>query len=183
MGCYACMIACKQENDLPSLKDAVPGTMGFSFIRVESTGPAGEYPDLSGFYYEPIPCMHCAEPPCIPACPTEAIYKRDSDGIVLIDEDACTGCEVCLAACPYGAIYMDAERDIARKCTFCVDLADQGKVPACVDACNGGAIFFGDIHDPASNIYQVLKKNKDHSYCLKQELQTKPSVHYLKIPN
>jgi tetrathionate reductase subunit B len=179
MGCDACIVACKQENDLPPKLDAIPGTTGFSFIRVETIGPEGEYPDLSSMSYRPITCMHCADPPCIPACPTEAIQKRDHDGIVLIDDKTCDGCESCIPECPYDVIQIDPENEIARKCTFCVDLIDQGRSPACVDACSGGAMFFGDINDPAGKISQIIQENKEHCYSLKPEMETGPSVTYL----
>ncbi len=81
-GCNACIVACKQENDLPPRWDATPGSLGYSFIRVDLIGPDGDYPNLSQ-YYLPSPCMHCARPPCVDSCPTDAIYRRQ-DGIVLI---------------------------------------------------------------------------------------------------
>lgn len=178
-GCNACIIACKQENDLPPRLDAVPGSTGFSYIRVEVVGPEGEYPDLSQ-YYLPVPCMHCANPACLEICPTEAIYKR-ADGLVLINESECTGCEECLTACPYDAISMDGERNVARKCTLCAHLIDQGDQPACVRACNAGAIIFGNLADMESEISRDIKEAGDRSYVLKPEMGTEPSVYYVKF--
>jgi Fe-S-cluster-containing dehydrogenase component len=176
-GCNACIIACKQENDLPPKLDAVPGSVGFSFIRVECIGPQGEYPELS-MYYRPIPCMHCTHPPCIEVCPTEAISKRD-DGIVLIDPDACTACEACLDECPYNVICMDSAQAVARKCTFCVDRIDRGQPPACVAACNAGAMMFGNLTDPNDDIARVINTGHDDCFILKPEMETRPAVYYL----
>lgn len=178
IGCDACIVACKQENDLPAKLDDIPGTIGFSYIRVETIGPEGEYPDLSAMSYRPIMCMHCNHPPCMPACPEEAIFKRN-DGIVLIEEQACTGCEACLEACPYDVVRMDHTRSIARKCTFCENLVDQGLDPACVSACNGGALFFGDVSDADSDISRIIQENQEHCLKLKPEGGTEPSNYYL----
>ena len=178
-GCNACVVACKQENDLPPGTDAKPGETGFSFINVECFGPEGVYPDLS-MYYQPTLCMHCAEPPCIDACPVEAIIKRD-DGIVLIDKEACTGCEACLEACPYDAVSMDDEQGIARKCTLCAPLIDESHDPACAAACNAGAIIFGDVGDGASEISRLIRESTDDVFVLKPEMKTGPSMRYLQF--
>ena len=98
IGCETCRIACKAENG----RDIGSG------IRVDTVGgahrdtPSGKYPNLS-MYYLPVPCMHCGKPSCLDACPSEAIYQRE-DGIVLVDEEKCNGCEACIDACPYGAL-------------------------------------------------------------------------------
>ena len=176
-GCNACIVACKQENDLPPGLDAPPGTEGIAFIRVETIGPQGEYPELS-MYFQPIPCMHCANPPCLEACPVEAISKQ-ADGLVLIDRDACTACEACVEACPYDAVCMDAEKETARKCDLCAHRIQQNQQPACVAACNAGAMIFGDMADPASNVSKLIKKHAGSCFVLKPELKTEPSILYL----
>ena len=177
-GCNACIITCKQEHDLPPKIDALPGSIGLSYIRVLTVGPEGEYPDLS-LYYHPMLCMHCANPPCIEACPTGAIYKRE-DGVVLIKEEECDGCEACLTACPYDALNMDGEQGIAKKCTFCAHLIDQGQQPACALACNAGAIIFGNLDDPDSELFQAIRAAGDDSFVIKPEAGTQPSIHYFK---
>jgi Fe-S-cluster-containing dehydrogenase component len=99
-GCQTCTVACKVEN----------GIEVGSGIRVETVGgahrdtPAGEYPRLI-MYFLAIACMHCAKPPCRDVCPTEAIDQR-ADGVVLIDEEKCNGCQECIAACPYGPVLL-----------------------------------------------------------------------------
>ena len=156
-GCNACIVACKQEFDLPPRMNALPGTKGFSFIRVECIGPEGEYPALS-MYYQPILCMHCANPPCLEACLPEAIYKQ-SDGLVLIDSENCTACEACLEACPYDAVCLDSEQGVARKCNLCLHRILGSQHPACAAACNAGAIDFGNVADPASEISKTHRES------------------------
>ena len=169
-GCRACTVACKVENNMDS------GTG----IRVETIGgakqdtPGGAYPDLN-MHFLPVACMHCDQPPCRDACPTEAILKRP-DGIVLIDEKRCNGCQECLPACPYQVVIYDPDRALARKCHLCFERIDQGFEPFCVLCCGYGAMFFGDLGDPNSHISHLLAQRT--SYVLKPELATEPAIHY-----
>jgi len=89
IGCYACVIACKQEHFLPP-------EVFWNRILV---GETGEYPMVTKQLY-PILCNHCKEASCVEVCPTGASTKRE-DGIVLIDDDRCVGCRYCVLACPY----------------------------------------------------------------------------------
>lgn len=139
IGCETCTIACKLENDL---------AVGENWIKVQKLGDPAErpdrqkYPDLK-MSFQPVTCMHCQNAPCIAACPDKAIARRD-DGIVLIDPARCTGCELCLPACPYTVIHFDKGRSLATKCNFCVHRVDQGEEPLCARECPVGAIHFGD---------------------------------------
>ena len=169
-GCQTCNVACKMEHNLDQL----------SGIRVETVGgphrdtPAGEYPNLS-MYYLPIPCMHCSDPPCLPSCPTEAIYQRQ-DGIVLIDDERCSGCQECLDACPYNVLVYDSEKGKVWKCTLCAHRVDQRLEPFCVLCCEMEAIFFGDITNPSTQISQLAEERE--AYALRPESGTKPAVRY-----
>jgi tetrathionate reductase subunit B len=175
-GCYCCQISCKDEhvgNDWSPIAKPQPDTGQFwmklnEYIR-------GTVPKVK-MHYIPVPCMHCDEAPCIPACPTEGvIYKRD-DGLVIIDPEKCTGCKACVDACPYGAIFFNESLNIAQKCTGCAHLLDGGewKVPRCADSCPTEAIKFGD----ESEFKDLIAKAE----VLKPESKTKPRVYYLNIP-
>ena len=89
IGCQACVVACKDWHDIP------PGPV--NWLRVTSN-EKGCYPVLSLSYIF-NPCFHCADPPCAESCPEDAIEKRADDGIVIVDQEACIGCKLCLELC------------------------------------------------------------------------------------
>jgi Fe-S-cluster-containing dehydrogenase component len=121
-GCRTCEVACKQEFNLEA---------GIRLIIVAEEGPAAHI-HPSEFIYRVNLCRHCDEPPCEAVCPEEAIEKRE-DGIVVLDEDICSGCGLCLDACPYDAIAFDDRVGQARKCNLCHQRVDNGLFPACAD--------------------------------------------------
>jgi Fe-S-cluster-containing dehydrogenase component len=116
-------------------------------------------------------------------CPTGASYKRELDGIVLVDYDKCIGCKYCSWACPYGAREIDENQKVMKKCTLCVDriydesLPESERKPACVLACPTSARLFGDVNDPDSNVSEQIRDNG--GYQLMPEWGTKPANHYL----
>ena len=137
VGCEACVVACKTENEIP---------LGEFRLRMRET-VVGTFPNLSGeFRLEQ--CFHCEDPPCVPVCPTGATYQTD-EGLVLIDPDKCTGCKACVTACPYEMRHI-TNGGWADKCTFCSHRLEVGEEPACVATCPAGARIFGDLDDPGS---------------------------------
>lgn len=114
----------------------------------------GRFPDARR-HFAVMRCNHCAEPPCVDICPTNAMHQRP-DGIVDIAQDLCIGCKACMQACPYDAVYMDPEEDTAAKCHFCAHRVDQGLLPACVVVCPTESLVFGDMDDPESRVSRVL---------------------------
>ncbi|MCX6013105.1 MAG: thiamine pyrophosphate-dependent enzyme [Chloroflexi bacterium] len=86
-------------------------------------------------------CLQCSDPECLKACPGDAISKSEKDGVVRIDKEQCTGCEACIEACPYGAMYFNEEKQLANKCDMC-----DGK-PACVSACPHGVLSLAQSKD------------------------------------
>ena len=138
IGCRACEIACKQENNIP---------VGIKWINVVKVGPimAGEKLRMD---FVPVRCRHCAKAPCIDACPEKAITRR-SDGIVLIDQELCIGCMSCAEGCPFGVIQLNPQTQTAEKCTLCARRVDSGLEPACVRACPSQCMYFGDINEIA----------------------------------
>ncbi|MCP4746976.1 MAG: 4Fe-4S dicluster domain-containing protein [Desulfobacteraceae bacterium] len=138
-------------------------------------------------------CNHCENPPCVRACPTKATFKRESDGIVLMDFHRCIGCRFCMAACPYGSRSFNFRdprpfieetnpkfptrmKGVVEKCNFCAERLAVGQKPACVEASNG-AIVFGDLKDPHSEVRELLREN--FTIRRKQNLGTEPSVYYI----
>ena len=138
-------------------------------------------------------CNHCENPPCVRACPTQATFKRERDGIVLMDFHRCIGCRFCMAACPFGARsfnfrdprpfieetnkeFPTRSKGVVEKCNFCAERLAVGKMPACVEASNG-AIAFGDLYDEHSEVRELLKEN--YTIRRKQTLGTEPSVYYI----
>jgi Fe-S-cluster-containing dehydrogenase component len=132
-GCKTCEVACKQEMKAP---------VGVKLIVVGEDGPK-IVDAVPAFTYRINICKHCDEPPCADDCPEEAITKR-SDGIVVMDYDLCTGCQLCIEACPYDAIDFDDEKGVAQKCNLCHHRVDRGLIPACADnVCLAHCIYFG----------------------------------------
>ena len=142
-GCYACEVACKQENGLP------PGP---KWISVKTVGPRKIDGKLV-MDFVPLTCMHCGKAPCIDACPEGAINKRD-DGIVLISPELCIGCLACLQVCPFSALQFNEERDLVEKCDLCVHRIEHDLKPACVQACPAGAIYFDDANEITEKLRQ-----------------------------
>ncbi len=184
IGCGVCVIACKQEHNLSPGVDDVPGTTGIAWNQVLSM-LEGTYPDLS-MYYLPVHCMHCENPPCVEACPVEGALLKRKDGIVIINREKCDGCKGkpegprCMPACPYGVIQFDAKKGVAEGCTLCAHRVDAGLEPACVRACLGGTLFFGDLNDPNSKASKALKEAGDRVFVLKPEKGTNPSLRYIR---
>jgi tetrathionate reductase subunit B len=121
-------------------------------------------------------CNHCENPLCVDSCPEDAIQKRD-DGIVILDQELCTGCQLCITACPYGIIVFEEEINLAGKCNFCAHRVDQGLEPFCVICCEGQALFFGDLDD-SNSIVSILTSEKN-VFQLKSEGKTNPKVYYI----
>jgi Fe-S-cluster-containing dehydrogenase component len=146
------------------------------------TYEVGCFPHTETIHF-PKSCLHCEDPPCVPVCPTGASYKREDNGIVLVDYDKCIGCKYCSWACPYGAREIDAQNKVMKKCTLCVDrvtdqsLPESERKPACVLACPTSARIFGDIHDPDSAASVAIREQG--GYQLQPEWGTQPANHYL----
>jgi Fe-S-cluster-containing dehydrogenase component/formate-dependent nitrite reductase membrane component NrfD len=144
IGCHACTTACKSENEVP---------VGVNRTWVKNV-ETGWYPNVTR-HFQVTRCNHCANPPCVRICPTEAMYQRD-DGIVEFDPEQCIGCKACLQACPYDAIYVDPESGTAAKCHYCAHRVEMDLEPACVVVCPEHAIIAGDMDDPDTEISQML---------------------------
>lgn len=147
IGCRACEIACKDKNNLQ------PGPR---FRRVQYV-EGGTYPEVYAYKVN-MSCNHCAEPACIPTCPSGALFKRQKDGIVDIDSTICIGCRRCEAACPYGAPQFDPIDNVVKKCNMCVDEIDAGRKPYCVAACMMRVLDVGPIDQLRAGTYETKAK-------------------------
>ncbi len=167
VGCAACVIACKTENDVAE---------GYTRDWVTTT-TTGTFPALA-MSIQSERCNHCEAAPCIAACPTGASYYGPG-GVVLVDQDKCTGCKACIAACPYGARFVDPASGSVDKCTLCVHrLTAAGPgTTACEEVCPTASIHTGDLDDPASTIAQLLA-SRTH-YTLLPDAGTRPKLFYL----
>jgi Fe-S-cluster-containing dehydrogenase component/formate-dependent nitrite reductase membrane component NrfD len=164
IGCHACTTACKSENEVP---------VGVTRTYVKSVD-VGIFPQARRAF-QVTRCNQCEDAPCVAACPTEAMYKRD-DGIVDFNKEICIGCKACIAACPYDAIFINPEDHSAEKCNMCAHRLDVGLEPACVTVCPVEAIVVGDLNDPTSKVSQVV--NREPVQVRRPEKETRPGVYY-----
>jgi phenylacetyl-CoA:acceptor oxidoreductase subunit 1 len=191
VACETCIEICRQYSKPP------PGpSWRKSIVHEMEDNPSEKQLFLT------MNCMHCENPPCLEVCPTCATYRR-SDGIVDIDINLCLGCGACVVACPYQARSIsksdiisneiDAKTKdrigICTKCNFCLQHIDAGlakglkpgidpeATPRCVRFCLAGALYFGDLEDPESEVSRLIQDNK--AVCMQEELGTNPSVYYI----
>ncbi|MCX8177991.1 MAG: 4Fe-4S dicluster domain-containing protein [Candidatus Bathyarchaeota archaeon] len=146
IGCYTCVVACKMEHNLPPYPSSPPNAepTGPQLIRVYRVGP--EIVDGRVHqYFVAVTCMHCSSPPCMSACPVNAISKHES-GIVAVDREKCIGCRFCLWACPYGAPQFNSEGKMML-CDLCLHRLLEGKKAACEAHCPAGCIYVGYPHE------------------------------------
>lgn len=182
-GCTSCVTACHEENGVTS--HGRPLTDAQWIRKVTLKDPStGHQQSL------PVMCQHCEHPPCVDVCPTGASFKR-ADGIVLVDKHICIGCRYCMMACPYKArsfIHEDLTdqkphaprgKGTVESCTLCVHRVDEGKLPACVEACakdGHNALLFGNLKDPESEIAKRLKAEGARQ--IRADLRLNTGVHY-----
>ncbi|ACD66788.1 MAG TPA: respiratory nitrate reductase subunit beta [Sulfurihydrogenibium sp.] len=137
----------------------------------------GEYPN-SYFFYIPRICNHCSNPGCLAACPREAIFKREQDGIVLVDLERCQGYRYCIAGCPYKKIYFNPKISKSEKCIFCFPRVEKGLPPACAHQCVGRIRFVGFLDDEEGQVYKLVHKYKV-ALPLRPDFGTQPNVYYV----
>jgi anaerobic dimethyl sulfoxide reductase subunit B (iron-sulfur subunit) len=142
-GCKTCVFACKDKNNLG---------LGTAYRKVYEYTGGETRKDQNGIcttscwsYYLSIPCNHCDAPACVKVCPTGAMHKDASTGLVTVDSQRCIGCGYCHMACPYNVPKVDREKGHSVKCDGCTDLVSGGEKPACVMACPARAIQFGTV--------------------------------------
>lgn len=163
IGCYTCVIACKDWNDTD-----------LDWRKVLSI-EKGKFPNPFVAYLS-ISCLHCEKPSCITACPVNAITKRREDGIVVVNQKECLGKNVCgipcKEACPYRIPEASEESNMKmQKCNFCLDRLTEGKQPICVAACLTKALDYGPIEDLKKK-YGQIQEAEGFTY----DKNVKPSI-------
>ncbi len=164
IGCHACTTACKSENDVP---------LGVTRTFVKYVD-VGVFPHVRRAF-QVTRCNQCEDAPCVAACPTAAMFRRD-DGIVDFDKTACIGCKACMAACPYDAIFINPDDHSAEKCNLCAHRLDIGLEPACAVVCPVEAILVGDLGDPASKVARLVQR--EPVAVRRPEKGTRPKLFY-----
>jgi len=165
IGCHACTVACKAENDVPL------GNFRTWVKYVEK----GTFPEVRR-HFTVLRCNHCDRAPCVTICPVNALNKRP-DAIVDLDRDLCIGCRACMQACPYDALYFNEDRGVAEKCHYCAHRTELGLEPACVVVCPVEAIVAGDVSNPESEIATLIREQPTSRRRL--EKGTQPRVWYV----
>lgn len=189
-GCGKCTTACQATHYLE------PEQTWLKVYQLRT--PAGTE------YFMPRLCMQCEDPPCVPVCPVFATFSTPG-GVVLVDQDQCIGCRLCMSACPYEARYFNwieptkrppltvvptpefpspQRKGTVGKCTFCVHKTAHGEVPSCVDGCPMEAIYIGDLDaDVATNGKDTVRLStflrENDAIRFKEELNTGPRVYYI----
>ena len=194
--CRDCIDSCHRIHNVPALgnpKEEVKWIWTAPYGKVFPEHEV-EFTD-ENYRGKPVPllCNHCDDPPCVKYCPTRATWKRE-DGIVMMDFHRCIGCRYCMAGCPYGSRsfnwrdprpfirkmnleFPTRTKGVVEKCNFCEERLQKGLPPVCVDACKEGALVFGDLMEPGSEIRRDLQNQT--VFQRQPELGTKPKVFYI----
>jgi Fe-S-cluster-containing dehydrogenase component len=191
IGCGRCVIACKNENNVPPepfyfrtwIEKYSLLVNGETTVDSPKGGSAGFGKNISEkeilrSFFVPKLCNHCKNPPCVQVCPVGATFAT-KEGVVLVDKDYCIGCRYCIQACPYGARFLNPFTKTADKCTFCYHRLVKNLLPACVEVCPTKARIFGDTVLRTSQLTQFFRFNEIQ--VLKPELNTDPQVFYARL--
>ena len=182
-GCDACVSACVEEHGLAG--NDRPESDAQWIRKVDLVGQQSGH-ELS----LPLMCQHCENPPCVDVCPTGASFRRE-DGIVLVDKHICIGCRYCMMACPFHArsfihedltgqkVHAPRGKGTVESCTLCVHRVDEGRTPACVEACSTAgheALVFGDLNDKGGRLAKTLAQKESDE--LRADLKLNTAVRY-----
>ena len=113
-------------------------------------------------FYLPRICEHCLNPSCVASCPSGAMYKREEDGIVLVDQDACRSWRMCVSGCPYKKVYFNWHTGKAEKCTLCYPRLESGQPTICSETCVGRIRYLGVVLYDAERVEEAASTPNEH---------------------
>ncbi len=163
IGCHACTVACKAENEVP---------LGVWRTHIRAY-EKGRYPHTRRFFFQWI-CNHCGNCATVSQGSGLGSFYRRDDGIVLFDYKKLQGktpaeikaeADLVISSCPVEAIYINPFTGFPEKCTFCIHRVEKGLVPACVQTCIPRARVFGDLSDPNSVVSRLVATNPMQKLC------------------
>jgi len=200
----SCIEACHRVHNVPDIENIQQELKWIWTVDHDGAFPEQGHEFIEEYLeHLPIPilCNHCSNPPCVRVCPTRSTWKRETDGVVMMDYHRCIGCRFCMAACPYGARsfnwrdprpfieeittdFPTRSKGVVEKCNFCAERLVKGLDPKCVETCqdqNSKALLFGDLNDTVSEAGKELRKLLASRYSIrrKTELGTEPNIYYL----
>lgn len=157
--CEECVMACAAEHQIDPqrvIKEKAVNKDGLSAYRLSNIAT------ISPGHFARKSCMHCLEPSCVSACLVGGITKSP-EGPVIYDPEKCIGCRYCMIACPFHIprYEWDKTTPLMVKCDMCFERIDQGKIPACVDACPNGALKFGERETLLKEAHSKIKDQPD----------------------
>lgn len=172
-GCRACMVACKNWNDLPAEFEEFQGSYQSHEKLTANTWNIltfDEHENSNGNFdwlFRHSSCFHCVEAACEKVCPEDAITHTEL-GTVVINADKCVGCGYCVNNCPFSVVQLATYKDDkgkeyrkAQKCTMCTDRLEEGLNPACATACHTGAIEYGSKEEIMAKAEKRLAQVKE----------------------
>jgi len=195
--CTKCIEACNSSHNVPVIPNPEHEIKWIWKEKVANVFEAQQIPYLETTLKERatiVLCNHCDNPPCVRVCPTGATWKREEDGIVMMDWHRCIGCRYCMAACPYGSrsfnwidprtelkvlnpAFPTRTKGVVEKCVFCYERLALGQGPACAEVCPAKALIFGDLNDPQSEVRKMLGSGL--TLRRRPSLGTGPNIYYI----
>ncbi|MCK5519736.1 MAG: hydrogenase 2 operon protein HybA [Candidatus Marinimicrobia bacterium] len=200
IGCKACEVACKNENNMPTEHDTpaeiAAGVSGIwdsggdlnaktlNKIKVYKNGSAlHKDQEIDGYSFIKRACMHCVDPACVSACPATALTKTEGNGIVKWNADACIGCRYCQIACPFNIpkFEWDDPTPAIVKCELCSHKTEKGGLPGCTEKCPTGASLFGKTKDLLKEAERrmSLKAGESYNYPVKSLYSNETQSHVI----
>ena len=152
------------EDDLAGVSETGPGDVNFNNLDFKIYL---QFKKVFMFYL-PRLCEHCLNPACVASCPSGALYKREEDGIVLVDQERCRGWRYCVSGCPYKKVYFNWETGRSEKCIFCYPRIEAGMTSLCSETCVGKIRYVGVILYDADQIAAAASTEEEQELYPKQ---------------